>query len=742
MSGEFQIFKPKINKKRVEFILIYFIFIAGVLIIFNQYTSNVIRNQMFDYRDEIAQQNQTIILNRLNDKLDKLSTLAEGFSQAKYDITKMLSYTETLSSLLGFREIVIASPDGNAYTKTNQVFDVTNRDYFIHSMNGEKYISETLVDQEDGEQVNVFSVPIWTKDNEIKAVLVGTVLSKEFADSFQTPILQNGSYSYIIDGQGNIISEKIIQDFGAANLFDTLAKYPGNEKAIKEIQIALKNQTKTVVYGNIVTYRYATLTPIDMNDWVLVTSVPEGVIKEKIADVARAVHFINIAIILASTIILLIIINKQRKTEQYLKTIAYIDPLTGLYNRSYFRNYLFIHNKSVANKKAALVIFNISKFKAINDIYGEKQGNELLKSFAAVLKNSIICDKEMVMREVADEFAALYFYTTNEELEDRVHEIINKMSVLVLGENKVNIELAVGICEINDITSPFDQIYDSANIAKKKHKTTRNNRWEYYSRELGEAEVFEKQLIDDIKDGIRRKEFKPWFQPKFDIQTGKMIGAEALVRWYQRDGRIVSPFYFIEFSEKNGLIYEIDKLIIHEVCKKISEWRQAGDAVIPISINLSRAYLNNIDSILQIKAILDQYDIPSTYIHLEITESAIVDNEKSLTKIVEVMHELGFKVLLDDFGVGYSSLVSIKDLNFDILKIDKSFVDAIGTEKGNHIIKYTIELGKSLGMGIVVEGVETEEQYTYLKTLDCDFAQGYYLSKPLPNEKFEELLSK
>ena len=742
MSGEFQVFKPKINKRRARFILIYFIFVTLTLIIFNQYTSNVIRNQMFDYRDEIAQQNQTIILNRLNDKLDKLSTLAEEFSQEKYDITKMLEYTENLSSLLGFREIGIAMTDGNIYTNTGDVYDISNRDYFKHSINGEKYISGTLEDMGDGAQINVFCVPIWTKDNEIKAALGGTVLSKEFADSFQTPILQNGSYSYIIDGQGNIISEKIIQDFGATNLFDALAKYPGNEQAIKEIQTALENQTKTVVYGNIVTYRYATLTPIDMNDWVLVTSVPEGVVKEKIADVARAVHFINIAIILASTIILLIIISKQRKTEQYLKTIAYIDPLTGLYNRSYFRNYLFIHNKSAANKKAALVIFNIGKFKVINDIYGEKQGDELLKSFAAVLKNSIICDKEMVMREVADEFAALYFYTTNEELEDRVYEIIKKMSVLVLGENKVNIELAVGICEINDITSPFDQIYDSANIAKKKHKTTRNNRWEYYSRELGEAEVFEKQLIDDIKDGIRRKEFKPWFQPKFDIQTGKMIGAEALVRWYQRDGRIVSPSYFIEFSEKSGLIYEVDKLIIHEVCKKISEWRQAGDSVIPISINLSRAYLNNIDSILQIKAILDQYDIPSKYIQLEITESAIVDNEKSLTKIVEVMHKLGFKVLLDDFGVGYSSLVSIKDLNFDILKIDKSFVDAIGTEKGNHIIKYTIELGKSLGMDIVVEGVETEEQYTYLKTLDCDFAQGYYLSKPLPNETFEELLSK
>ena len=697
---------------------------------------------MFDYRDEIADQNQTIILNQLNDKLEKLSDLAEEFSQEKYDLTNMLAYIENLNNLLGFREIGIALPDGNVYMSTGEVFNVSKRDYFQYCMNGEKNISETLEDMGDGAQINVFCVPIMNENNEVKAGLGGTVLSKEFADSFQTPILQNRSYSYIIDGQGNIISEKIIQDFEATNLFDALKQYPGNEQAIKEIQSVLKNREKAVVYGNIETFRYATFTPIDMNDWMLVTSVPEDVVKDSIADVARAVHFINIAIILASTIILMIIIRKQRKHEQYLKTIAYIDPLTGLYNRSYFRDHFFIHKKSVANKKAALVIFNICKFKAINDIYGEKKGNELLKSFATILKNSILCDKEMVMREVADEFAVLYFYTTKDELENRLHEIIQKMSVLELGENKVNIELAIGICEINDLTSSFEKTYDSANIAKKNHKTIRTNRWEYYSEELREKEISEKQLEDDIKEGISRKEFKPWFQPTIDIQTGEMIGAEALVRWYKKDGSILSPFYFIEFSEKSGLIYEIDKLIIHEVCKKISEWKKEGNFIVPISINLSRAYLNNIDAIFQIKEILDKYDIPSKYIQLEITESAIVENEKSLTKIVEVMHRLGFKVLIDDFGVGYSSLVSIKDLNFDILKIDKSFVDAIGTEKGNHIIKYTVELAKSLSMDIVVEGVETEEQYTYLKTLDCDFVQGYYLFKPLPNEQFEELLGK
>ena len=161
---------------------------------------------------------------------------------------------------------------------------------------------------------------------------------------------------------------------------------------------------------------------------------------------------------------------------------------------------------------------------------------------------------------------------------------------------------------------------------------------------------------------------------------------------------------------------------------------------VPVSVNLSRAYLGNPNYLDHLQEIIQRYDIPNKYIHLEITESAIIDNEHLLNQMIEKMHKLGFKVLLDDFGVGYSSLTSINSLNFDVLKIDKSFVDSIGTQTGDCIVQYTIALGQNLGMEIVAEGVETQAQYEFLKQHGCQIIQGYYFSKPLSREDFIQLL--
>ena len=157
-------------------------------------------------------------------------------------------------------------------------------------------------------------------------------------------------------------------------------------------------------------------------------------------------------------------------------------------------------------------------------------------------------------------------------------------------------------------------------------------------------------------------------------------------------------------------------------------------------LNLSRAYLNDVDSIYSIKEIVDRYEVPASLIKLEITESAITNREEELIEIIRVIHELGFGVSLDDFGVGYSSLVAINNLNFDVLKIDKSFVDSIGTEKGNYLVSYTVNLAKNLGMKLIAEGIETKEQYEFLKELKCDVIQGYYFSKPISVEDFEKRL--
>lgn len=740
-------------KKRIYFIICYIILVIITTTVFRQYTNEQIEQQLMTSLEDLSQQNIVLIKNKLQDKLNELNNLAEKLkSNANYTYEEVQYDLEEFSSVLEFKELGIVLPDGTAYMSNDMrehiEYDFSDREYFQHSKNGEEYISEIINHIRDGSKVNVYSVPIVNKKGEVTGVLLGIKEAEDFVQGFQVPIFDGKGYTYLMDSEGNVMSGSLgnvmsgtlSQNDETSNLFDTLKKYDGNEKAISTLSKLLEENKSGSVYMKDNGYEYANVSPINVNDWWLVTVVPKKVLEERVKAISYAMQILSACITLGAIIVLVFIVRMQKKSEKYLKNIAYINPFTGLYNKVYFEKKFLSNIKAVQGKKAALVIYNIRRFKMINEIYGEHIGNALLKELACILQDNIKFDKEMVMYGHADEFAGLYFYHTKEELEDRIYHILQQLEIIECANNKIQLSMAVGIYEVQNLEYSFEKAYNYANIAKKNSKKSSGSSLEYYSEQLRDIELNKKQLNDSIREGIQKREFKAWLQPKFDANTEEIIGAEALVRWHKEDGSILSPFYFIEFSEQAGLIQEIDRLILEDVCIKMNEWKKQGLPCVPVSVNLSRAYLNNVNSIYSLKKILDDYNISSEYIQLEITESAIVDSEEQLSNVIDTMHKLGFQVLLDDFGVGYSSLISINNLNFDILKIDKSFIDTIGTEKGEYITKYIIELGKKLGMVIIAEGVETEDEYNFLKKQKCDMIQGYYFSKPLPAEEFKELL--
>ena len=247
------------------------------------------------------------------------------------------------------------------------------------------------------------------------------------------------------------------------------------------------------------------------------------------------------------------------------------------------------------------------------------------------------------------------------------------------------------------------------------------------------------KLEEDIKHGIENKEFKAYFQPKYGKDGKTITGAEALVRWHKY-GSIISTYVFIPICEMNGLIKDIDELVLEDVCQNLRLWIDQNKKVVPISINLSRNYLDKVGCVSRLEEIINKYNIPSELIEFEITESSLVGNEEQLKETINTLHNKGFKVLLDDFGVGYSSIKTISEMNFDTLKIDKSFVDGIGKKRWENIIYYTISLSKNLDMNIIVEGIETEEQYQFLLNNNCEVFQGYYFNKPMNAKEFSKLL--
>ena len=740
----------KINKSYIIIILISTI-LAISLYCLDQYITIKLRSQLMISLNDISNQNVKLINSEIDSKLNLLTNLAKNFSGYKEeDLKNSVDEIDKITKNFNFKETGIATKDGIAYINSGNVFDVSKRDYFIKSINGEKYVSSRIIDMEYNEAVNVYSVPIYGEDeSKIIGVFFVSYDNEEFVKLLQVTSFEGSGYSYIIDSKGDIItdSEKLNNFQDEENLFDILinnglnsSDKRLNNKAINEFKEGISNNKSINTEYIYKQYKYAVSEKLDVNDWWLITVVPKSILSDRIMPIINGVHLITISVILITIVVFIYIINKDRKSGEKLKEVAYKDSFTGLYNKNYLKekvNCKYLNRKDL---KSAIVIYNVRNFKSINELYGMDSGDYIIKQIASLLKDTKENSEEIVARNSADEFIALYFYEDKYKLERRLKKIQEKVKIISYNDNKLFLELYVGVCEVLNPENDFEKLYNYANIAKNESKKSVDEFYKYFNKELAESDIHEKKLENEINEGILNKEFKAWFQPKYDCKTKKIVGCEALARWYKKDGKVYFPNEFIDLSEKNGLIKDIDKLIFEDVCINIREWKRKGINIVPVSLNISRAYLNNIDIVYELREMVNKYGISPKYIQLEITESSLVSNEKMLHRIIEEMHRCGFKVLLDDFGVGYSSLNAINNLKFDTLKIDKSFVDAIDSSSGKYILKYTINLGRSLGMEVVVEGVESKEQYDFLKENDCNTIQGYYFSKPLNKDDFEEIL--
>ena len=251
-----------------------------------------------------------------------------------------------------------------------------------------------------------------------------------------------------------------------------------------------------------------------------------------------------------------------------------------------------------------------------------------------------------------------------------------------------------------------------------------------------------KRLEQDLKKSINRQAFEVYFQPKLDINANKVCGAEALVRWKRENKPMVGPDVFIPILEKNGLIRKLDFFVLSEVCKNMNYWQKHQMQVVPIAINVSRAYILDKYFIKKWLQVLEDYEVEPKYIELEITESMSLKDTKELIKVVNVLKQKGFSVAMDDFGTGYSSLNFLKDLPIDVIKLDKGFLEGSNlSSKSKTVIACIIEMLHQMNIKVVAEGVETREQMEFLKQLKCDMIQGYYFARPMHAEEYEKYLN-
>lgn len=417
-----------------------------------------------------------------------------------------------------------------------------------------------------------------------------------------------------------------------------------------------------------------------------------------------------------------------------LEYVAYQDPVTLGFN------YVIFKKRLVENAKSgSIVSFDIHSFKVINSICGVSKGDEVLQNIHALLKEILNLEGyEKVGHIYADHFVLFFPTTERAVIERKLKSISMALSIL---SNDLDVPLLQPYYGISTWQpgKKIELAYSEAVAAKNVAKNLTNSNYEFFKESDTLRIVEEKQIVDSFEDAISRNEFVLWFQPKYKPMTKELVGAEALIRWVKQDGSIIQPGKFIPIFEKNGNIRALDEYIFRKVCTQQKKWLDSGKTIVPVSINLSRASLYYAGLVQRYKKIAEQIGIDKKYIPIEITESAAVTNNE-IQELADSFYMSGFSLHLDDFGSGYSSLASINSMHFDTLKLDKSLIDYIGNFGGDRLIEHTISLAKELGIHVTAEGVENEDQVVFLNHSGCDSIQGFFYSKPINQQQFEEKL--
>lgn len=385
------------------------------------------------------------------------------------------------------------------------------------------------------------------------------------------------------------------------------------------------------------------------------------------------------------------------------------------------------------DKNIAFIQFDVERFKLINETYGVETGDELLQFFNDSL--ALVCtDEQPFCRLTAD----VYMIVTVFETKSSLISFIRKIESMLCGYHGMEYRLVFGVSFVEDRTVHTRRHGDNASLARQRIKGSALENIGFYNNEM-KADLKKKQSIeDDMHKALLNNEFMMYLQPKHSIRTGRIIGAEALARWNHPTKGMVSPAAFIPVFEQNGFIIKLDSFIWEEACRRIRSWMERGIDPVPISVNISREYIRTFDVTDMMLKLVEKYSIPLSLLELEITESL---DANGVEEIVKKMKSAGFKMLMDDFGSGYSSLNMLKSTPFDVLKIDKSFLDEfMESDRGRKIIEHTISMSQDIGLDIIAEGVETQEQANFLSSCGCDSAQGFFYSKPIPAEDFDKRL--
>ncbi|MEG0842247.1 MAG: GGDEF domain-containing protein [Erysipelotrichaceae bacterium] len=727
---------------------------AFIIIIFsittfkNNLESNL-TTEIYEKLSAISSNNAANINKKIEDQFEVMSAFSTYLSDEDLHGDKVLKMMNTTVENYGFLRCALTFPDGTYITHDNKSGgDTSKDDYVINGFQGNAMISgprPAIVDP--NVTVILLTQPIY-QDDQVIALLTCTYETQYLNRVFKMTDFKGKGYSYICDKDGNIITRpnlKLKINVGN-NLLDYFDKSKENRQEVKDmiedVKLRKHGSMEITLEGR---QKYLDYQPLELKDWYVFSITSSEVLDSQLNQLLDDVYFHSIIIIMtffALIIIIILILNYlNNKAKRELQDMAFIDDVTHGPNKNLFEVKVQKLLKMEGNQYA-YIILNINKFKVVNDIFGYKQGNELLKFMGDTIKNECKSN-ETYARFNADNFHLLLTYKDVASLKQRLMNLSNTICTYEIDKNNPHsLSIAIGIYLVEQTNDEVSSIGDKARMALSKirgiHETTMN----FYDTEIIQSLLKEQEIENTMNEALLTGEMKMYLQPQVLINQDKpvLIGCEGLVRWIKND-KMIMPNDFIPLFERNGFVKKLDIYMIESACKVLVDWRERGMKLLPISINQARQTVFQLNYVENLCAMLKKYDIDPKLIVIEITERMFFEDGDSLVSINDELHQRGFKVSMDDFGSGYSSLNMLHGIRVDIVKIDKNFFnESVDTKRGKIIVKNIVSMAKDLEMEVIAEGIETQIQVDLCKELACDCIQGYYYSRAVSVKDFESFL--
>lgn len=613
-----------------------------------------------------------------------------------------------------------------------------------YALQGKKSASQVYYDEGMQQQLIMYAAPVQAANGSVTGVVAASKDLSAFQKIFTQPSVSQSKLDVVwVDQSGRIIAasestplapqgtENFLSQAGVDEQVaqSALQQMENNEALHFTIQLEGKEQT---VY----------MQPFGMNGWYLCYADTINSGKSPIYSILITSNVLSGMIILLCLGLLYYVRWAMWGSNKELMKLAYYDRLTGTYNFEKFTQ--CAEDLLAEDSNYALITMNIRQFQYINEILGKAQADQVLKKLAALLRQ-MIGEKECFCRSNADQFYLLLHSSQEEQVRARVEAIMEQAGTIAQELNvSYPVILYAGAAMVQESALPEELVRDllhKAEFAQKHAVKKYQNVLAFYDRAMHRKENFQNSIESSMQSALAKQEFQLFLQPKVRLENGQVEGAEALVRWIRPDETLVYPNEFIPAFEKNGFCARLDLYMVDRTCRQLREWMDAGYEPICISVNQSRLLFYQSDYVERLCAVMDRYHIPHGYIQLEILEGLAIENIEQMNKTLAQLHEKGFRLSLDDFGSGYSSLNVLAGIQVDEVKFDKDFLLESAPdkkEKNKLALKNVVKLAKDLQITTVAEGVEVQQDEEFVHSIGCEYGQGFFYSCPIPPEEFAQ----